>query len=151
MTHPQGGYEPPSLTQIADKLPVLEEQVKTAVSELKADRAERIEYENSVRSAIRLGALVIAVLTLLAVVIAYGVWNIIDGRSISRDAQRQIYDCINPDGQCFREAAERADEQTKSIARIVAEMQTDLNACTYRAESEYRACADLAMQGLTTR
>lgn len=143
--------ETPSLTQIAEKLPVLEEKVSTAVTELQADRAERDAFEALVRSAIKLGAVLLAVVFLVGAASAYGVWNIIDNRSISRGAQRQIIDCTNPDGECFKEAAKRAEAQTAEISRRVAETQADLIACSYRDEKDYRACADLALQRLADR
>lgn len=137
-----------SMTRIADRLPVLEERVAGAFDALQSDRRERDEFQSLVRSAIKFGALVLAVVVLVGLGNAYGVWNIIDGRSTSRDSQRQILDCTKPDGQCFKESAAREAAQTAEISRRVGRTQVDLIACSYRAEKDYRACADLALRGL---
>lgn len=140
-------HVPPGLSEIGQSLPLIEAQLATAVDELQADRGERKEFEKLVRSTIRLGALVLGVLIIVGVGSAYGVWNIIDGRSASRHAQREILDCTRPEGLCFKLAQERAALQNEEITRLVAQAQVEIEACRYRpTEQDFRACTDRALQ-----
>lgn len=148
------------IEKIDNDLPAAVAKLDTATEELKADRGERKEFEDSVRRWTKVGAIILAAHAVLLIATAYGTYNIIDGRSQSRGTQASILDqiqetkglndliadCVNPDGDCARESAASTASVVAEIIRRGAELQVAIAACTYReTESAYRACTDVAL------
>lgn len=140
------------------QLPVAVDAITTATEELRADREERRSFEQLVRGAIRLGAVLLAVATVAAVASAIGTWNTIEGRNRTRsliqetaDTSRIIRDCTTPEGSCAQAGANRTAAAIAEIIRRGAELQVEIVACSkLESDLDYRSCATDALDRLAT-
>lgn len=130
--------------KIARELPDLTDQLGELTDAILTDSTSRSRFQ-------RLVLAIVAVVAAFGLISAWGTLNIIDARGPGRAIQHAIADCVQPEGECFKQAQQREKDQTAEVARLVAKTQVELIACSYRPERAYRACADLALQGLTAR
>lgn len=142
-----------------ERLPIIQEKLQEAAKELRDDRGERRQFEKLVRTALGVGAVLLASVTVIGVGSAFMVWDIIDNRSASRDNQEAILeqtaqvkhlaelivDCTDPDGSCAKRAAEQAGSNKADIVARSADAFVSIAACTFKPENEFRACTDQAL------
>lgn len=128
--------------RIARELPDLTDQLGELTEAIVADSKSRTRFQRIVLA-------IVAIVAGFGLISAWGTLNIIEARGPGRAIQHAIADCVSPEGECFKQAQQRQKDQTAEVARLVAKTQVDLIACSYRPEPEYRACAVLALQGLS--
>lgn len=140
-----------SLDDIANAARGQAEAVRHLAELVAADSTERAQFVETVTKsnrAIQLSnrvQLVFAVvMTLMLAVTGYGVWNIIDARPAGRAIQRTISDCVNPAGECYRQArASEAARDQAVVGRLVEALRGTAD-CRYGVAEDLRQCLNEA-------
>lgn len=128
------------LGQVAARLPELISETKGLKDEVAGDRTERAKFEKVIASGVksnrntnRLLLGLVALLTVFVVLVGWGVWALIDGRTASRGLLGTISDCTDTKGTCYQESQTRT---AQVIGDLVKQIDTDANARTDTAIDE---------------
>lgn len=129
-----------SSEQMAREIPVLTDQVGRLVGAVTNDSSSRARFERTIGRNNRILLAVVAVVAAIGIVTAYGVYNIIAARGPGRAIQHQISDCVNPAGQCYKQArASEAARDNAVVDRVVEALRATAD-CRYGVAEDLRQC-----------